>query len=179
MSLDRLVKKKVKTSQSLHVEPTIIYPGKSKKLLDPNPQDMFPNCRPVKTDNGWIDTPTWRDWLVEVFVPAVKDKQKRVVLFVDGHSTHVTDEVHKIYKANNIIYYILHSHASHIIQLLDICYYKDLKSRWQDQVRSFKGLHKEMKKEISIYSRVSRCMGGCIFLTTNEIIFSGLRVISL
>ena len=161
------------------MKPTIIYPGTSKKLPDPNPQDMFSNCRPVKTDNGWIDTPTWRDWLVEVFVPAVKDKQKRVVLFVDGHSTHVTDEVHKIYKANNIIYYILHSHASHIIQLLDICYYKDLKSRWQDQVRSFKGLHKEMKKEISIYSCVSKCMGGCIFLTTNEIIFSGLGVISL
>ena len=119
MSLNRLVKRKVKNITVIAcgnaagdiLKPTIIYPGTSKKLPDPNPQDMFSNCRPVKTDNGWIDTPTARDWLVEVFVPSVKDKQKYVVLLVDGHSTHVTDEVHEICKANNIIYYILPSHS--------------------------------------------------------------------
>ena len=86
----------------------------------------------------------------------MKDKQKRVVLFVDGHSTHITDEVHEICKSNNIIYYILPSHSSHIIQPLDLCYYKNLKSRWREQIRAFKLKHKEMNIKKSQFILVFR-----------------------
>ena len=59
---------------------------------------------------------------MNTFVPTVKDKARPVILFVDGHSTHITEEVHKICVQENITYYLRPAHASHIIQLLDLVY---------------------------------------------------------
>ena len=96
---------------------------------------VFPECKPSRTPNGWITTEAYKEWFCGTFVKAVEGIKRPVILFVDGHKTHVNEEIHRLCQEHNIVYYVLPSHASHIVQPLDLVYYKHLKGHWRKVIR--------------------------------------------
>ncbi|GFO18076.1 Jerky protein [Plakobranchus ocellatus] len=97
----------------------------------------FPGAHFAKSANGWIDSEIFATWLSTSFVPAMAHLQKPVLLFADGHSTHLTLAMHEICREHNIILYQLPSHSSHIVQPLDLFSFKNFKQASGEKVIKF------------------------------------------
>jgi len=61
-----------------------------------------------------------------------------VVLLVDGHTCHINVEVSKLCQANKIHLYCFPPHTSHMMQPLDVCFFKPLKVAWSKACEKFK-----------------------------------------
>ncbi|GFO24107.1 tigger transposable element-derived protein 6-like protein [Plakobranchus ocellatus] len=114
--------------------PPFIFPGQQ---FSYDPMEGFPEAYFAKSGNGWIDSEIFAKWLATGFVPAMSHLQKSVVLFADGHSTHLTLAIHQICKDNEILLHQLPSHSCHIVQPLDLTTFKNLKQAWDEEVMKF------------------------------------------
>nr|CAD7205025.1 unnamed protein product [Timema douglasi] len=56
--------------------------------------------------------------------------ERRVILFYDGHSTHVGLQLIEIARKENIAIVKLPPHSSYLLQPLDLCVFKSLKTEW-------------------------------------------------
>ena len=86
-----------------------------------------------------MDSELFLTWLRDVFIPSVeqRDVKKPIVLFVDGHSTHLNLAVSELCKEHNILLYCLLEHASHLTQPCDLKLFSVLKDWWRQAVRDF------------------------------------------
>ena len=103
-------------SGSGHILPSMIaYPGQ--RFLQ-NPLEGFPDAVLGRSENGWMDSELFLTWLRDVFIPSVDQRgvKKPIVLYVDGHSTHLNLDVSEMCKAYNILLYCLLEQASHLIR---------------------------------------------------------------
>ncbi|GFO22132.1 Jerky protein [Plakobranchus ocellatus] len=66
--------------------PLVIFPGKRWTF---RPEEDFPGAVCKQSDNGWVKSEVFWSWLLETFVPHVQDLPRPVVLFCDGHTSHV------------------------------------------------------------------------------------------
>ncbi|GFS09135.1 PiggyBac transposable element-derived protein 4-like [Elysia marginata] len=69
------------------LSPLIIFPG---QRFGYNPLEGFKKARFAKSNNGWIDGEIFTSWLETAFIPDVDHLPKPVLLFADGHKTHLT-----------------------------------------------------------------------------------------
>ncbi|KAL8573814.1 hypothetical protein ACOMHN_019088 [Nucella lapillus] len=102
-----------------------------------DPLEGFQEAHLARSSNGWIDTEIFQSWFETAFCPSVAHLQKPVVLFADGHATHLSMKVHELCNEHGIIVYQFPSHASHLIQPLDLTTFKSLKQVWREEVMSF------------------------------------------
>ena len=73
----------------------------------------------------------------------IRDKVKfPVVLFLDGHSSHVSISVAQFCLEHEIILYCLPPHASHILQPLDVAVFGPMKKKWNKSLDDFKRLYR-------------------------------------
>ena len=102
-----------------------------------NPMDKcIPNAYFGRSPNGWINTELFYGWLANHFAKLVHVRP--VVLLVDGHSSHIDIEVSKFCVENQIFLYCFPPHASHILQPLDVNFFKSLKSAWSKECTKFR-----------------------------------------
>lgn len=110
-----------------YLPPLIIFPYK--RMPSYNLLDGFQEASFQISANGWINTDVFLIWLRDCFVPAVAEKKKPVVLFVDGHSSHTSSlDISTLCQDSGIILYCLTSHASYLIQPLDQALFGAMKS---------------------------------------------------
>ena len=77
----------------------------------------------------WLDKYGNLFWLASK--PFAKVIVRPVLLLVDGHSSHIIDlHVSKFCKDNSIHLYCLPPHSSHVLQPLDVTFFKPLKLAW-------------------------------------------------
>ena len=119
-----------------YVTPMIIFPG---QRFSYDPLEGFPEAAIGRSDNGWMDTEVFCNWLTNVFVPAINERhiKKPVLLLIDGHKTHVTMQASDICVENGVELYCLLEHASHIMQPLDLRLFGSLKRTWRQAVRDW------------------------------------------
>ena len=60
----------------------------------------------AKSESGWVDSTLFLSWLKKIFLIFIVPQQP-VILFVDGHSSHITLDVIDTCRANNIILFCL------------------------------------------------------------------------
>ena len=86
-----------------------------------------------------MDSELFKTWLSDVFVKHLNEKvvPRPVVLFVDGHSTHLTMEASDICLQNGVILYCLLEHASHLMQPCDLRFFGPLKEYWKQATRAY------------------------------------------
>lgn len=89
------------------------------------------------TEKGWIDTATFYGWVANHFLSNISEIRP-VLLLVDGHATHIDVHTAQLCKENNVVLYLLHSHASHLIQPYDREYFKTFKQIWGDECSRFR-----------------------------------------
>ena len=91
------------------------------------------------SDSSWIKSDDFYGFLSKSFFPWLHNKnvQKPVILFVDGHKTHVTIHPSKFCEDNEVILYLLPPNTSHILQPADVGAFWPLKHYWKEVVANF------------------------------------------
>ncbi|KAK8388442.1 hypothetical protein O3P69_020432 [Scylla paramamosain] len=85
-----------------------------------------------KTPNGWITEVVFLSFLRDIFIPKLGEKQP-VVLLVDGHSSY--HSVSALCNENSVILYCLKAHIIHLIQPLDLAFFRAIKLVWSEAIR--------------------------------------------
>ncbi len=82
-------------------------------------------------------------WFSDNFIPSINKRKVRkpVVLFVDGHTSHINLEVAKLSREENIVLYCLLEHASHLMQPCDVALFGPLKREWRNSVKEYQIAH--------------------------------------
>ena len=61
-----------------------------------------PNTCYNVTKSGWMEDYVFEAWFVQVFIEYLKDKEKPVIVFFDGHGSHLTYQTASNAKHENI-----------------------------------------------------------------------------
>lgn len=93
-----------------------------------------------RTESGWMTSSTFFEYVANIFHPWLLEKNIKlpIVLFVDGHSSHLTYSLSEFCSENGIHLVALHPNATHIIQPMDVAAFRPLKHIWKQAVHSYK-----------------------------------------
>lgn len=85
-----------------------------------------------RSENGWMTAETFYEWIGNVVSPFLTQNNIKLpfVLFVDGHSTHLTRETSQLCKDLQIELIALYPNATHILQPCDVAAFRPLKAAW-------------------------------------------------
>jgi hypothetical protein len=88
------------------------------------------------TPNGFITDETFFDWLVKVFNPATQRRQMGAwrCLVLDGHTTHVTEEILEFCDQEGIILFLTPPYLTHLTQPLDVGVFSTWKTKYSEAV---------------------------------------------
>lgn len=116
-----------------YMPPLIVFPGQ--RIRDVGLAG-FEEVIYGHSTNGWMDSILFLTWLNELLMWLKKISiPLPVVLFVDGHSTHVTLEAAEFCSKNTIIRCCLVPNATHLIQPADVALFSPMKAEWKNQVK--------------------------------------------
>ena len=123
--------------------PFVIFKGKKDNptLKESSPPDW---CV-MLSEKGWINCILFEAWLGNVLVPYHKKQissgnlpaDQPGLLLVDGHSSHESLAAIEMAKANNTTIFCLPPHLTHLLQPLDVSYFRSLKSNWSREAETF------------------------------------------
>ena len=120
------------------LSPMIVYPRK--KCVPENCKEgAIPNTLFANSANGWINTELYLQWF-DFFLRSIPPTRP-VLLIQDGHASHMSVELIKLARANNIHLLCLPSHTSHILQPLDVGVFKSFKSNFSKSCSSYRAAH--------------------------------------
>ena len=117
--------------------PAIIYPyvRMPKDIIDNVPDNFFIG----QSESGWMKSETFFEFIANGFVPwlSINNITKPVILFVDGHKTHLTMQLSKYCDENGVVLYLLPPNTTHILQPADVGVFVPMKDMWRKQVHRF------------------------------------------
>lgn len=111
--------------------PMIIY--KYQKI----PQNIIDTIPPHwgvgRSDTGWMKAEVFYEYIANIFYPFLVEKniQFPVLLFVDGHKSHLTYQLSTLCSELKIILIALYPNATRILQPADVSAFRPLKSGWK------------------------------------------------
>ncbi|KAK9759222.1 DDE superfamily endonuclease [Popillia japonica] len=118
--------------------PMIIYPNKRRTLeiSKSSPADWGYGI----SDNGWMKAEVFYEYISQVLYPYLKKQNTKfpIILFVDGHSTHMTYNLSILCSQLQIILIALYPNATRILQPADVAAFKPLKNGWKKGVNEWR-----------------------------------------
>lgn len=116
-------------------------------------QNAYEGTCYAATDNGWIDAKVFEKYMLGTVLPHVS-KESPCLIIYDGHSTHI--QLHLLEKAKDLGVEIikLPSHASHLLQPLDLSVFKSMKDRWDAKVLAWQRLNVGAKMQKHHFSEI-------------------------
>ncbi|XP_055708637.1 uncharacterized protein LOC129804902 [Phlebotomus papatasi] len=95
-------------------------------------QSAPPNWGIGKTESGWMTGAAFFEYIANVFLEFLVQQniQRPVIVFIDGHSSHLTLHLSKFCRENGIVLVALYPNSTHILQPLDVAVFKPLKTKW-------------------------------------------------
>lgn len=92
------------------------------------------------SDKGWMTAETFYEYISNIFYPWLlkNNIQFPVVLYVDGHSSHVTRPLVNFCQTVQIELVALYPNSTHIIQPLDVSVFHPMKNVWRQKVRNWR-----------------------------------------
>ena len=86
--------------------------------------------------NGWMTITAYIDWFQNLFIPSLPS-ERPILLILDGHSSHISHEVHELAIKNNIHMLKLPPHLTNLLQPLDVGVFKPMKAAWYSIVADY------------------------------------------
>ena len=122
--------------------PFYVFPGKRWKddLLD----GSTPGSAGTMSESGWSNSAVFMDYLEKHFLRHVSTAHPLLVLF-DGHKSHVNLTLADWGRKNNIIFFVLPPHTSHVTQPLDIGCFGPLKNTYYSECQAYMRLNPGMQ----------------------------------
>ncbi|KAF6209802.1 hypothetical protein GE061_015552 [Apolygus lucorum] len=106
----------------------------------PSKEDVYPGLTYAATKNGWIETDVFELFFLKTFISSLKGERPALIV-CDGHETHVSLNLVEMARKENIHILLLPPHPSHILEPLDLCVMKSLKSAWDPQLVKWQKHH--------------------------------------
>lgn len=92
-----------------------------------------------RTPNGWMTAESFFEYVVNVLNPYFNQAVKKpVILFLDGHASHLSLQLAEFCSSNEIILIALPPNATHILQPLDVAFFFPLKKLWASALDKFR-----------------------------------------
>lgn len=93
-----------------------------------------------KSANGWMTADVFFDQIKSLFYPWVVDNgiEFPVLLYVDGHVSHITMEMSDFCVQHKIEWIALFLNATHILQPMDVAVFRALKASYRKAVESWR-----------------------------------------
>ncbi|KAJ4451842.1 hypothetical protein ANN_03320, partial [Periplaneta americana] len=123
------------------VTPLVVY---KYERLPPEITLNFPSHWALgKSDSGWMQSELFYEFLANFFHPWLKENNVTlpVILFVDGHVSHLSLHTSQFCDQNGIILVALYPNATHILQPMDVAVFRTLKENWKRQVHEWRINH--------------------------------------
>lgn len=85
------------------------------------------------TSTGWMNGDLFFEWMANHFIPYLEKEKTEfpVILFVDGHRSHLTMHLSELCEAKGVILVALHPNCTHMLQPADVSVFAPLKKGWQ------------------------------------------------
>ena len=92
------------------------------------------------SESGWMDGANFLSWFTKLFLPAVPylTETAPVLLFLDGHHSHISLELIRRARGNNILLLCLPPNTTHLLQPLDVGVFAPMKSAWRAILKRYK-----------------------------------------
>ena len=87
------------------------------------------------TKSGWMEDVVFQEWFLKHYVPWAEAFTKPCIPLLDGHGSHLTYQVVKAARENQIIMLCLPPHTSHALQPCDVALFRPLKVAWKDVLK--------------------------------------------
>lgn len=96
-----------------------------------------------KSETGWMTGPLFFEFITNVFHPFLLEKKipLPVIVFIDGHASHLTLHTSKFCKENGIILVALLPNSTHLLQPMDVAVFRVLKENWKKKVHQWRLNH--------------------------------------
>ena len=120
--------------------PYILYKAKSNKFIYEWMKDGPANAVYNTSSLGWMETQQFFEWFSEVFIKhtrKVLNLMGPLVLFLDGHLSHISIDLVDLAIENNVHIICLPPHSSHAWQPLDVGVYGPVKKCWRTILQEF------------------------------------------
>lgn len=116
--------------------PLVIFKGKDlQQQWFPEELQFLDNWHFTTSPKGWTNDEIALQWLQQVFIPQTKpEKPSLRLLIVDGHGSHQTDDFMFECYTNSIYLLFLPSHASHVLQPLDVSCFSPIKAAYRRHI---------------------------------------------
>ena len=126
------------SASGVRLPPFVVYKGKN--LYSSWTRGGPAGAMYATSHSGWMETENYESWFKKMFMPIVKHLTDSgpVVLFFDGHYSHISVELVELAKANKIHLVLLPSNTTHVLQPLDVGVYGPLKQAWKRVLNTYK-----------------------------------------
>lgn len=114
--------------------PMVIYPY---KRLPSSIMTTFPEEWIIgRSDSGWMVSSTFYEYISNGFYSWLLNEKIKfpVILFLDGHKSHLSLELAEFCANHEIILYCLPPNSTHIMQPCDVSIFKPLKASWKNVI---------------------------------------------
>ncbi|GAB0086526.1 HTH psq-type domain-containing protein [Sergentomyia squamirostris] len=103
-----------------------------------------------RSSSGWMTAETFYEYIVNTFYPTLVEKkiQFPVILYVDGHSSHLTLPLSDFCANHGIEIIRLFPNATHVLQPLDVGFFAPIKKVWRNKRYSWNILNPNVKFEV-------------------------------
>ena len=117
------------------IPPMLIF--KRKRMADSLKEDAPNGTVFACTNNGWIDSDAFLQWLNH-FIKSVKaSPDNKHLLLLDGHSSHTKNlKAIKLARDNGILMLSFPAHTTHRLQPLDVTFFKSLKNWYNIEIEN-------------------------------------------
>lgn len=91
------------------------------------------------SDSGWMTAKNFYEYFANVFHPWLVEHhyQFPIIVFLDGHSSHLSLQLSKFCRDKEIIIVCLPPNTTHLMQPLDVAVFGPMKKNWRKKVRQF------------------------------------------
>lgn len=118
--------------------PMIIYNYKRipQNIIDSVP----PNWGIGHSDSGWMKAEVFYEFIANIFYPYILENniELPVILFVDGHKSHLTYNLSELCTKLKIILIALYPNATRLLQPADVAAFRPLKAGWKKGVSEWR-----------------------------------------
>ena len=151
--------------------PLFIFKSSCERILNGVQEGAPPGTLFTVQKFGWIDTDLYLKWFDVLFLKSMQ-AERPVLLIVDGHKAHVTEDVIKLAAANRVLVFCLPAHASHLLQPLDLLLFGPLKKDWMRACAAFHHLTSAIVTQRNFAKNFSTAWN---FSNTPDVIRGGFR----
>ena len=120
------------------IPPYIVYKGKHlySSWTRNGPDGAMYSTSP----SGWMVEINFLLWMKKIFIPTVTPYLSTgpVILFLDGHYSHIGIDLIKLCREKNVWLYCLPPNTTHVLQPLDVAVFGPVKAAWRSIVKTYK-----------------------------------------